>query len=103
MENIIDMFGIQILEHDGFVDPFDDGTQYRVKRWILEDMKKYAEKTFKCFVYGKGKLGDNYIAARTDGNLIIEFEGDENLIGTFQNIKVTKPLTYVLKGEIERN
>ena len=68
-----------------------------------ENMKKYAEKTFKCFVYGKGKLGDNYIAARTDGNLIIEFEGDENPIGTFQNIKVTKPLTYVLKGEIERN
>lgn len=68
-----------------------------------ENMKKYSEKTFKCFVYGKGKLGDNYIAARTDGNLIIEFEGDENLIGTFQNIKVTKPLTYVLKGEIERN
>ena len=68
-----------------------------------ENMKKYAEKTFKCFVYGKGKLGDNYIAARTDGNLIIEFEGDENLIGTFQNIKVTKPVTYVLKGEIERN
>ena len=68
-----------------------------------DNMKKYAEKTFKCFVYGKGKLGDNYIAARTDGNLIIEFEGDENLIGTFQNIKVTKPLTYVLKGEIERN
>lgn len=68
-----------------------------------ENMKKYADKTFKCFVYGKGKLGDNYVAARTDGNLIIEFEGDENLIGTFQNIKVTKPLTYVLEGEIERN
>ena len=68
-----------------------------------QNMKKYAGKTFKCFVYGKGKLGDNYIAARTDGNLIIEFEGDENLIGTFQSIKVTEPLTYVLKGEIERN
>lgn len=68
-----------------------------------ENMKKYKDKTFKCFVYGKGKLGDNYVAARTDGNLIIEFEGDENLIGTFQNIKVTKPLTYVLEGEIERN
>lgn len=67
-----------------------------------ENMKKYKDKTFKCFVYGIGKLGDNYVAARTDGNLIIEFEGDENLIGTFQNIKVTKPLTYVLEGEIER-
>lgn len=44
MENVIDMFGIAILEHDGFADLFDDGTQYRVKRWILEDMKKYTEK-----------------------------------------------------------
>lgn len=67
------------------------------------NMKKYKDKVFKCFVYGKGKLGDNYIAARTDGNLIIEFEGSENLIGSFQRIKVTEPLTYVLKGEKERN
>lgn len=68
-----------------------------------ENMKKYANKTFKCFVYGKGKLGDNYVAARTDGNLIIEFIGSENLIGSFRNIKVIKPLTYILEGEIERN
>lgn len=68
-----------------------------------ENMKKYAGKTFKCFVYGKGKLGDNYVASRTDGNLIIEFEGGEELIDTFQNVKVTEPLTYVLKGEKERN
>lgn len=68
-----------------------------------ENMKKYRGKVFKCFVYGKGKTADNYVAARTDGNLIIEFEGGENLIGTFQKIKVTEPLTYVLKGEKERN
>lgn len=66
-------------------------------------MKMCEDKVFKCFVTGKGKLADNYLAARTDGNLIIEFEGDENLIGTFQNIKVTQPLTFVLKGELERN
>lgn len=66
-------------------------------------MQLHAGKTFKCFVYGKGKLGDSYVAARTDGNLIIEFEGDENLIGTFQNVKVIEPLTYVLRGEQERN
>lgn len=65
-----------------------------------ENMKKYAGRTFKCFVYGKGKLGDNYVAARTDGNLIIEFEGGSELIGSFRNIRVTEPLTYVLKGEL---
>ena len=68
-----------------------------------ENMKKYDGRSFKCFVYGKGKLGDNYVASRTDGNLFIEFEGDESLIGTFQKIKVIEPLTYVLRGERERN
>lgn len=66
-------------------------------------MALHKDKVFKCFVFGKGKTGDNYLAARTDGNLIIEFEGDEGLVGTFQNIKVTEPLTYIMMGEIERN
>ena len=65
-----------------------------------ENMKLHAGKTFKCFVVGRGKLGDNYLAARTDGNLIIEFMGDDGLIGTFQNIKVIEPLTFVMRGEI---
>ncbi len=65
-----------------------------------ENMQKYAGKTFKCFAYGKGKAGDNYIAARTDGNLIIEFEGSEDVIGSFLNLTVTEPMTYVLKGRL---
>ena len=68
-----------------------------------EQMALHKGKVFKCFVYGKGKQGDNYLAARTDGNLIIEFVGDEGLIGTFQKIKVKEPLTYVMLGELERN
>lgn len=68
-----------------------------------EQMALHKGKVFKCFVYGKGKQGDNYLAARTDGNLIIEFVGDEGLIGTFHKIKVTEPLTYVMLGELERN
>lgn len=92
----------------------DDPVPYEEKsKWMREllavqeeisasQMALHKGKTFKCFVYGKGKQGDNYIAARTDGNLIIEFEGDEGLIGTFQNIKVLEPLTYVMLGELER-
>lgn len=92
----------------------DDPVSYEDKsKWLREllavqedisasQMALHEGKTFKCFVFSKGKTGDNYLAARTDGNLIIEFEGDDGLIGTFQNIKVTEPLTYVMKGEIER-
>ncbi|MBQ9516975.1 MAG: tRNA (N6-isopentenyl adenosine(37)-C2)-methylthiotransferase MiaB [Eubacterium sp.] len=68
-----------------------------------ENMKLHAGKTFKCYVVGKGKLGDNYLAARTDGNLIIEFEGDDRLIGTFQTLKVIEPLTFVMRGELVNN
>lgn len=63
-------------------------------------MALHQGKTYKCYVYGKGKLNDNYVAARNDGNLIIEFEGDESLIGTFQRIKVIEPLTFVMRGEL---
>lgn len=65
-----------------------------------EQMALHKGKTYKCYVYGKGKLNDNYVAARNDGNLIIEFEGDESLIGTFQSIKVIEPLTFVMRGEL---
>ena len=93
----------------------DDPVPYEEKsKWMRELLKVQEEisaeqmalhkgKTFKCFVYAKGKQGDNYLDARTDGNLIIEFEGDEGLIGSFQKIKVTEPLTYVMLGELERN
>ena len=63
-------------------------------------MALHEGKTYKCYVYGKGKLNDNYVAARNDGNLIIEFEGDESLIGTFQRIKVIEPMTFVMRGEL---
>lgn len=93
----------------------DDPVPYEEKsKWLTQLLKQQEEisakqmllhtgKVFKCFVYGKGKLDDSYVAARTDGNLIIEFEGDESLIGTFENVKVIEPLTYVLRGEQERN
>lgn len=65
-------------------------------------MALHKGRTYKCYVYGKGKLDDNYVAARNNGNLIIEFEGDESLIGTFRKIKVIEPLTFVMRGELEK-
>lgn len=92
----------------------DDPVSYDEKsKWIqelialqekisAEQLSHQKGKTFKGYVFGKGKLGKDYLAARTDGNLIIEFVGGERLIGTFQNVTVTEPLTYVLKGEIKK-
>lgn len=41
MDNIVYMFGIALLEHDGYCDFMNDSTQYKVVKWKLSDMNKY--------------------------------------------------------------
>ena len=40
------------------------------------------------------------LSARTEGNVIIEFEGEDKLIGSFVTVEVTEPKTWVLKGKL---
>lgn len=40
------------------------------------------------------------IEGRTSGNIMIEFPGDESVIGSFREVKVTESLTWILKGEM---
>ena len=46
----------------------------------------------------KEKTGE--LNARTSGNIIVELEGDNSLIGTFQNAKITRARNWILKGEL---
>lgn len=46
----------------------------------------------------KEKTGE--LNARTSGNIIVELDGDPSLIGTFQNVKITKARNWILKGEL---
>ncbi len=43
--------------------------------------------------------GEGMLSGRTQGNVIIEFPGDESLIGTFADVKVTNPRTWIVYGE----
>ena len=56
-------------------------------------------KTYRALVEGRNKAGR--LNGRTSQNIMIEFDGDDDLIGTFQNIKVKEPLTWILKGELQ--
>ena len=47
----------------------------------------------------KEKTGE--LNGRTSGNIIVELDGDQSLIGTFQNVKITRARNWILKGEIE--
>ncbi len=46
----------------------------------------------------KEKTGE--LNARTSGNIIVEFQGDRSLVGSFQNVKITKARNWILKGEL---
>ncbi len=46
----------------------------------------------------KGKTG--VLNARTSGNIIVEAKGSPELIGTFQNVKVTEAGNWILRGNV---
>ena len=37
---------------------------------------------------------------KTEGNMNCEFEGDDSLIGTFVDVKITESPNFVLKGDV---
>ena len=46
---------------------------------------------------------DGILMGRTSGNIIVEFEGDEKLIGQFVNVKITKSRNWILNGVLFEN
>ena len=55
-------------------------------------------KVYKVLVEGKSKT-EGMLSGRTQGNVIIEFMGDDSLIGNFVYVKVTNPRTWIVYGE----
>lgn len=55
--------------------------------------------TEKVLIEGK-KEKTNELTGRTSGNIIVELEGSEDLIGTFQNVEITKARNWILKGKL---
>lgn len=58
-------------------------------------------KTYRVLVEGTAK-GEGMLSGRTEGNVIIEFSGDSELIGSFVNVTVTNPKTWVVYGELSK-
>ncbi len=43
---------------------------------------------------------NNELSGRTSSNIIVEFEGTDDMIGTFKNVKITNARNWILKGEL---
>ncbi len=64
-----------------------------------ERTAKMKGRLYRVLVEEKAKP-EGFLSGRTQGNVIIEFEGDESLIGCFADVRVTNPKTWVVYGEL---
>ena len=55
--------------------------------------------TVRVLVEGKTDK-DGILTSRTSGNIIVDFPGDEALVGSFVNVKITKARNWILNGEL---
>jgi tRNA-2-methylthio-N6-dimethylallyladenosine synthase len=53
----------------------------------------------KVLVEEKAKT-EGRLCGRTSGNIIVEFDGEDELIGTFRNVRITAARNWILHGEL---
>ena len=61
--------------------------------------ENYVGKTIRVLCEGKGRTSDELYSGKTMNDIIVDFQGDESLIGNFVNIKIEKNLSWVLIGK----
>ena len=54
----------------------------------------------KVLVESVSKTNGEFLSGRTDGGKIVNFRGDEALIGSIVDVKITECKTWSLTGEI---
>lgn len=57
-------------------------------------------KTLRVLVEGRSKSDEKMLSGRTETNKLLHFEGDDALIGSYQNVKITSTDLYVIYGEL---
>lgn len=71
-----------------------------VESQIQENNQKYVGTIQKVLVEGESKNNKDLLTGRTDSNKVVIFEGNKNLIGTIQNMKIVSEHMWYLKGEM---
>ncbi len=65
-----------------------------------EAYKKYVGKTLRVLCEGRGRTDESLYTGKSRQNIIVDFNGNEQLIGRFVDVKITKALNWALVGEI---
>ena len=72
-----------------------------VESQIAENNKEYLDSVQKVLVEGPSKNNDKMLTGRTEASKIVVFEGNEDLINTIVNVKITEDHMWYFKGEKE--
>ena len=71
-----------------------------VESQIEENNKKYVGTIQKVIVEGISKNNDKMLTGRTYSNKVVVFEGNQDLIGTVQNLEIVSEHMWYVKGEL---
>jgi tRNA-2-methylthio-N6-dimethylallyladenosine synthase len=77
-----------------------DGLINMQKRISLAANLPYEGQTFEVLVEGPSKKNNDKLTGRTRTNKIVNFPGDDALIGTFASVSITRAGLYALDGEL---
>ena len=93
----------------------EDSTPLEVKQARLEKLQALLEKQGfensqhmvgtrqRVLVEGYSKKDPRQLAGRTDNNRIVNFDGDDALIGQFTVVTITEALAHSLRGELVKD
>ena len=96
--------GTKAADMDDFTDEKTKGMRMRklleVQRNIsTEHYKRFIGKTMRVLAEGKAKKSDGYLTGKSSEFIIVEFQGDESLVGQFVDVKITEAMNWAVKGE----
>ena len=65
-----------------------------------EAYKKYVGQTMRILCEGRGRTDESLYTGKSRQNIIVDFNGNEQHIGQFVDVKITRALNWALVGEI---
>lgn len=71
-----------------------------VNEGYLKGNQRFLNKTVKVLVDGKSKYDETVLSGYSNHNKLVNFKGDESLIGKIVDVKITIAKTWFLMGEI---
>ena len=60
---------------------------------------KYVGQTLRVLCEGRGRTDETLLTGKSRQNIIVDFPGSDDLLGTFTDVKITKALPWALVGE----